>query len=345
MRSEHLDYLACPRCLESLRLEANDVAPDGHAMEGVLTCGSCATRYPLTRGTPRLLPDPSLRSPLRDRTAERFGFEWNQFSEFQFDEEVVSLRTWFKPRRLEDLAGLDVLEAGCGMGRHAAIACEYGVKTIVGLDLGNAVEAAFQNTRHLPAVCIVQGDIYHPPVKHGAFDAAFSLGVLHHLPEPARGFRALAPAVREEGWFQIWVYGREGNGWIVYLIDPIRRLTSRMPLELLNQLSFLLAVPLLVTARTLYQVPWLGSRLPYAAYIRWLASFSLQKIHAIVLDHAAHARRPLHEPRRRRGHGERLGMDHRRAGAQPGHELGCVHPARASSRPQSAHRAPVACGE
>ena len=92
--------------------------------------------------------------------------------------------------------------------------------------------------------------------------------------------------MREEGWFQIWVYGREGNGWIVYLIDPIRRLTSRMPLELLNQLSFLLAVPLLVTARTLYQVPWLGSRLPYAAYIRWLASFSLQKIHAIVLDHA-----------------------------------------------------------
>ncbi len=286
MRPEHLEYLACPRCLESLRLIASDVADDGHVMEGILTCLSCSERYPLTRGTPRLLPDRALRSPLRDRTAERFGYEWNEFSDFNLDEEVVSLKTWFRPRRLEDLAGLDVLEAGCGMGRHATIACQYGVKTIVGLDLGNAVEAAFQNTRHLAAVCIVQGDIYHPPVKNKAFDAAFSLGVLHHLPDPGRGFRAIAEAVREGGWFQVWVYGREGNGWIVYVIDPIRRLTSRMPLGLLKQLSLLLTVPLLLVARTLYQVPWLGRRLPYSAYIRWLASFSFQKVHAIVLDHA-----------------------------------------------------------
>jgi SAM-dependent methyltransferase len=286
MRPEHLEYLACPRCLDSLRLESSEVAADGHVMEGTLTCLGCSTRYPLTGGIPRLLPDPSDRSALRDQTAERFGYEWNEFSDFQLDEEVASLQTWFKPRRLEDLAGLDVLEAGCGMGRHATIACQYGVRTLVGLDLGSAVEAAFQNTRHLPPVCIVQGDIYHPPLRPNVFDAAFSLGVLHHLPDPARGFRALAAAVREDGWFQVWVYGREGNGWIVYLVDPIRRLTSRMPLGLLKQLSLVVSVPLLLGARTLYQVPWLGPRLPYSSYIRWLASFSLSKVHAIVLDHA-----------------------------------------------------------
>jgi hypothetical protein len=82
------------------------------------------------------------------------------------------------------------------------------------------------------------------------------------------------------------VYGREGNGWIVYLIDPIRRLTSRMPLGLLKQFSLLLSFPLIFCARTLYQIPWLGPRLPYSSYIRWLARFSLAKVHAIVLDHA-----------------------------------------------------------
>lgn len=286
MRPEHLDYLACPHCLGSLRLESKEVDPDGHVMEGHLTCPRCPTSYPLTRGIPRLLPGADLRSPLRDETAHRFGYEWNEFSQFDVEEEVVSLVTWFKPRRLEDLAGLNVFEAGCGMGRHATIACRYGVKTLVGLDLGSAVEAAFKNTRHLPAVCIVQGDIYHPPLRPGAFDAGFCLGVLHHLPDPARGFRALAPAVRDGGWFQVWVYGREGNGWIVYLVDPIRRVTSRMPLGWLKQLSLLLSVPLLVCARTIYQLPWLGRRLPYASYIRWLAPFSLTKVHAIVLDHA-----------------------------------------------------------
>jgi uncharacterized protein YbaR (Trm112 family)/ubiquinone/menaquinone biosynthesis C-methylase UbiE len=286
MRAEHLEYLACPRCIEPLRLDASDVDASGHNLEGTLTCVKCSTPYPLTRGIPRLLPEPMLRSPVRERTAERFGYEWNHFCDFEFDEEVASLKTWFKPLRLEDLAGLNVLEAGCGMGRHAAIASHYGVHTLVGMDLGNAVEAAFQNTRHLPAVCIVQGDIYHPPLKHKAFDAAFSLGVLHHLPDPGRGFRPLAATVRDEGWFQVWVYGREGNGWIVYVIDPIRRLTSRMPMGLLKPLSLMLAVPLLLSAKTLYQVAWLGRRLPYSAYIRWLASFSLRKVHAIVLDHA-----------------------------------------------------------
>jgi uncharacterized protein YbaR (Trm112 family) len=286
MRPEHLDYLACPRCLDPLRLEASDTGADGHVMEGTLACGGCGERYPLTRGVPRLLPDPSQRSPLRDETAARFGYEWNEFREFDVEEEEASLATWFRPRRLEDLAGLDVLEAGCGMGRHATIACRYGVRTLVGLDLGSAVEAAFANTRHLPAICVVQGDIYHPPVRPRAFDAAFSLGVLHHLPDPRRGFRALAPAVREDGWFQVWVYGREGNGWIVHLVDPIRRLTSRMPLGLLKQLSLLAAIPLLIAARTIYQLPAIGPRLPYASYIRWLAPFRLAKVHAIVLDHA-----------------------------------------------------------
>ena len=85
----------------------------------------------------------------------------------------------------------------------------------------------------------------------------------------------------------MWVYGREGNGWIVYVIDPIRRLTSRMPLGLLRQLSLWVSVPLLVGARTLYQDSMARlDRLPYSTYIRWLSSFSLRKVHAIVLDHA-----------------------------------------------------------
>jgi uncharacterized protein YbaR (Trm112 family) len=286
MRLEHLDYLACPCCIEPLELQTTAWAEDGHALEGTLTCAKCRAQYPLSGGVPRLLPDPSLRSPLREDTAERFGYEWNHFCTFDFDEEVASLRTWFRPRRLEDLAGLAVLEAGCGMGRHATIATHYGARTVVGLDLGHAVEAAFNNTRHLPAVCIVQGDIYHPPLKHKVFDAAFSLGVLHHVPDPGRGFRSLAATVRDEGWFQIWVYGREGNGWLIYFINPIRQVTSRMPLDLLRFLSLPVAIPLLLTARTIYQIPWLGRRLPYAAYMRWLAPFGLRKVHAIVLDHA-----------------------------------------------------------
>jgi SAM-dependent methyltransferase len=286
MRMEHLVYLACPHCGGSLSLEAGSRDEDGHVIEGSLECSSCKARYPLEQGVPRLLPDASFLSPERAIVAARFGYEWNRFCDFKYDEEVASLRTWFQPRRLEDLAGLVVLEAGCGMGRHAVIAANHGAKTVIGLDLGTAVQAAFQNTRHLPSVSIVQGDIYFPPLKDHSFDAAYSLGVLHHLPDPSRGFRALAKKVKNDGWFQVWVYGREGNGWIVQCINPIRSVTSRIPLGILNVLSWLLAVPLLGIARAFYQIPWLSNRLPYSPYIHWLGSFSIRKVHAIVLDHA-----------------------------------------------------------
>ena len=286
MRLEHLVYLACPRCGGPLGLDDPYTFDDGHVMDGSLHCEKCSARYSVQQGVPRLLPELSARSRSRENVAARFGYEWNQFRDFELDEEVASLRTWFLPRRLEDLAGLVVLEGGCGMGRHAVIASQFGAKTVIGLDLGDAVDAAFQNTRHLREISIVQGDIYYPPLKDGAFDAAYSLGVLHHLPEPDRGFRALVPKVKRDGWFQVWVYGREGNGWIIYFINPIRAVTARIPLGILKVLSWFVALPLLLLARTFYQLPWLGDRLPYSPYIRWLAAFGIRKVHAIVLDHA-----------------------------------------------------------
>jgi SAM-dependent methyltransferase len=253
-------------------------------MQGALHCDNCRVSFPIERGVPRLLPNDCNRSSLRENTAERFGFEWNEFSTFDPAEEEKSMATWFCPRRLTDLAGLTVLDAGCGMGRHATIAARHGVARLVGIDLGSAVEAAFANTRDLESVCIVQGDIYHPPLKADAFDAGYSLGVLHHLPEPKRGFAALASKIKPGGWFQVWVYGREGNGGLLYVLNPMRRITSKMPLRMLKAMSAVIAVPVALAAKSLYKLPGIGLRLPYSGYMRWLASGSFAKIHAIVFD-------------------------------------------------------------
>lgn len=286
MRPELLELLACPRCGGALDLGARPETEAGHVISGELACGGCGRAFPIVRGVPRLLPDAARRARVRDDTAARFGYEWRRFSDFDLAEESASMATWFRPRSLDDLAGLTVLDAGCGMGRHAVVACGHGVRRLAGVDLGEAVEAAFANTRHLPGVVIVQGDLYHPPVADGAFDAVYSLGVLHHLPEPRRGFAALAPKLRPGGWMQIWLYGREGNGWIVHGFNHVRRWTSRLPLGLLNVLCGLLSVPLYLAAKTLYRLPGIARALPYRGYVSWLSPFGFRKIHAIVFDHA-----------------------------------------------------------
>ena len=116
----------------------------------------------------------------------------------------------------------------------------------------------------------------------------YSIGVLHHLQEPVSGFRALAPLLSPEGLLVAWVYAREGNGWVLTLVDPIRRLTRRLPLAVVSGLAWVLTLPLWAAVRTLYgparSWPRLRAVLPYQSYLADLATFPFRELHSIAFD-------------------------------------------------------------
>ncbi len=218
MRDSALRLLRCPNCRGELELLAErDRAADDHVMDGELGCKK-GCRFEIVRGLPRLLPQGVAGDSVE--TAARFGAEWQTFDHLgTYDEEWF--KNWLDPVGPADFAGKTVFEGGCGKGRHTVIAARWGVEDIVSVDLGAAAWVAFEHTRALENVHIVQGDLCHPPVAPGSFDVAFSVGVLHHLPEPRAGFDALAKVVRAGGKLAIWVYGdirkrNAGSGiWIV----------------------------------------------------------------------------------------------------------------------------------
>ena len=51
----------------------------------------------------------------------------------------------------------------------------------------------------------------------------------HHLKDPLAGFQSVLRNTKHGGRFHCWVYAREGNALIVYLVDPLRKLVSRFP--------------------------------------------------------------------------------------------------------------------
>ena len=279
MKERLLNYLACPHCMGELSLEARE--RHGHEiLEGTLACTGCARPYPIRRGVPRFAEEVSA---LEKDTAAAFGYEWTKYSELA-DRYRQQFLDWLHPVDEAFFRGKAVLEGGCGKGRHSALAAEFGARDVVSLDLGEAVEAAFANTRHLSNVHIVQADLNQPPVR-AVFDYAFSVGVLHHLPNPERGFRALLSRVHPGGHISAWVYGREGNGWIVHTVTPIREhVTSRLPHGVLDALSGLLTVPLFAATRLVYG-PLKGRGLPYGAYLSYIAPFPFREQRSIVFDH------------------------------------------------------------
>ncbi|MBI2886619.1 MAG: methyltransferase domain-containing protein [Chloroflexi bacterium] len=292
MKRRLLDYLACPACHAGFRLVAE--TPEPEVLTGELACQGCGRTYPILRGIPRLLPD-SIAAD-KARTADTFGWEWQEFHSLHDVPELYQQQflDWVHPLEPEFFRGKVVLDAGCGMGRFAAASASFGAREVVAVDLSEAVEAAYRNTRDLPNVHVVQGDIYHLPFAR-PFDFAFSIGVLHHLPDPEGGFLALVRHLKPGGSIFAWVYGRENNGWIVHAVNPLReKLFSRLPHPVLYALSHLMTLILHPLLKLLYRpanlIPWLrplARALPYNGYLSWLAQFGFRHNHHVIFDHLA----------------------------------------------------------
>src|SRR5260370_12405058 len=286
MRREALNLIVCRKCAGELAV-SGDVwrgAEDGHIMTAGLACRGCRSQFAIRNGVPILLP--ADLATVKLETASRFAEEWTRWSDLRdyYEQEFFD---WVAPLNGGDLAGQLGFEGGCGKGRHTAIVASHGAKAIVSLDLGESAFVAFAHTRQFPNAHVVIGDLLSPPVRP-VFDLAFSVCVLHHLPDPAAGFASLASRVREGGRVAFWVYGREGNEWITRYVDPVRKaITSKLPAPFLRMAAIPPAAVLWAVIKLFYR-PRANrrgsSKLPYGDYFAALYHYPFDEIHANVFD-------------------------------------------------------------
>ena len=272
MKPWAVPLLRCVRCGTPLTDAAFEAGPAGETLSGLLQCraGRCAAWYPVVRGIPRMLP-PELRPDLtrafieqfgselaahgvragpataphsdplhalKHHTIRNFGFEWLEYARFGWDDPVWNLEyeeQVFRRKALLDpelLKGKLVLDAGCGNGRYSYWASRYGAR-VIGVDLGDGVESAASNTRDLPEVQIVQGDIFQLPFAPRTFDAVFSIGVLMHTGNAKRATASLSHLVRPGGRLTVHLYGK--GSFIYELVDKaLRAWTTRLSVERLQ---------------------------------------------------------------------------------------------------------------
>jgi len=238
--------LVCPACRCGL-FPASDL-PDS------LVCYGCFERFPIVNGIPRLVPETvfdvsgnSNGTSDRDRslqlkTAASFGFEWTHFSEM-YPEWEANFRDYMFPHFPEFFRGKKILDAGCGIGRHAYYAALYGAD-VWAVDISDAVEVAARNTRGTGAR-LIQADLNHLPFQVESFDMVYSMGVLHHLPDPERAFRYLLRFVKPGGEFRMFLYwapeAQRLKALLLKAVSALRKFTVRMPHGLLYPLSYVAA--------------------------------------------------------------------------------------------------------
>ncbi len=215
------DFLRCPIC-QSVMVENLDNA--------AWRCSKCERVFPIVDGTPRFAAAAYLKS---------FGRQWNRYDVARWDEDeaVFRVKTGIDP---EALAGLDVLDAGCGGGRYSLLAARSGAN-VVGVDLSDAVEKARSLCSDYPNALIVQADLLSLPLAECAFDVVFSIGVLHHCPDPRGAFASVARRVKPGGTLAVWLY-RQNTPPQELLNKALRRVTTRLPARVLEPLCVGLGV-------------------------------------------------------------------------------------------------------
>ena len=287
MKEKLLSYLVCPSCAGTLDLSVTKLE-DQEIVEGELRCTPCSSAFPITGGIPRFANLDQVESDKR-ATAAGFGWQWQHFT--QEDEKYAEqLLGWIAPVTPEFFRDKVVLEGGCGKGRHTQLAAHWGARDIIGIDLSAAVETAFAATRSFPNAHIVQADIYHLPLAR-KFDYAFSVGVLHHLPDPRGGFLSLASKVKPGGHISAWIYGAENNEWITRFVNPVReKITSRIDQRALLQLSKIPAACVYLATKLIYgplnrSGSSLARHLFYNDYLNSISTFGWREQHTIVFDH------------------------------------------------------------
>ncbi|MGH3134771.1 MAG: methyltransferase domain-containing protein [Gaiellaceae bacterium] len=286
MKRELVEDLVCPVSSHPLLVESE--ADTCNVEAGELVCVGCDRRWPIRHGIPRLVP-PELDEQQR-KTASAFGWQWQHFVEMhpEFEDQFLD---WVHPIEPEFFREKRVLDAGCGIGRHAYYAASYGAREVVAVDLSDAVETAGRTLAELDNVHVVQGDLFRLPLRTaaegGGFDLVYSIGVLHHLSDPAEGFRRLLDYVRPGGTIAVWVYGHENNGFVRNVVEPVRRLSTRMPPSVLRGLAWPLALGFHGVACGVYRPlhgTAVGRLLPHDDYLSSVGSYSFRQNYAIVFD-------------------------------------------------------------
>lgn len=163
---------------------------------------------------------------------------------------------------VEEIHGANVAEVGSGSGRIVNMLAKVGAGRITALEPSDAFISLQANTQEIQD-CIEYVNEPGENLPLANFDYVFSIGVIHHIPEPQATVKRIFASLRDGGEFLVWLYGKEGNELYLSIAEPIRRITQRMPASLLSALSWVFSVLLSVYANL---CRWLT--LPMRDYMR-----------------------------------------------------------------------------
>jgi SAM-dependent methyltransferase len=210
-----------------------------------------------------------------------FGREWSSFRQdtdhLSQEQRQAIFDDYFRifPWHLLPSDGGVGLDVGCGSGRWSMLVATR-VRHLHLLDPSSAaLEVAKQNLQFAKNVSYHLHGVANMPLPSQSLDFAFSLGVLHHVPDTAAAIAAIADKIKHKAPFLIYLYYAFDNRPVWYrmlwrMSDAARFAISRLPhpvrLAISQAVALLIYWPLAHLARFLVRHGRSATALPLSYY-------------------------------------------------------------------------------
>ena len=143
----------------------------------------------------------------------------------------------FDPKKVKNKT---IMEVGIGNGRVLKHLLKFHPKKIFAVDPANSIKIAKENN---PSKKI---DFFNYKAEdinfQKKFDYVFSLGVIHHIPDYSTACKNIYNSLKKKGKFIGWVYGNEGNELYIFIFNNLRRITIKLPDNILRIICHLLNI-------------------------------------------------------------------------------------------------------
>lgn len=215
------------------------------------------------------------------QVARGFGREWSRFRQdsdhLSQQQRQAIFEDYFRifPWHALPPGGGVGLDAGCGTGRWSILVAPR-VQHLHLLDASaEALSVARENLHGMNNVSYHFDSVAAIPLPPKSLDFAFSLGVLHHVPDTQAAISAIADKLKPNAPFLIYLYYALDNRPIWYRLlwrvtDLARLVVSRLPhplrLAISQTIAALIYWPLAHVARFVLQRRRSASALPLSYY-------------------------------------------------------------------------------
>jgi len=178
-----------------------------------------------------------------------FGDEWDAYDQSSVDyaELEKQFLDYFKLFSWdESIINGTGADFGCGSGRWAKFVSDK-VKSLICIDASEkAINVAKKNLADKSNCRVMQAKVGELPIPDNSLDFAYSLGVLHHLPDTAEAIKSCVTKIKSGAPFLIYLYYAFDNKpkWFAFIwkcSDIFRRVISKMPFFLKYPLSNVIA--------------------------------------------------------------------------------------------------------